>query len=98
SLLQSKPLEIDVRFGSEADMCGATRNVRFAPESGHHNAVLRCRRNAEFGECSNFNCSFHWAGNGLINAFSVNAESCRPSRISVMIEGARRVRRNNRQA
>ena len=24
-----------VRFGSKADMCGATRDVRFTPESGH---------------------------------------------------------------
>jgi len=24
---------VDVRFGSKADMCGATRDVRFTPES-----------------------------------------------------------------
>jgi hypothetical protein len=25
----------DVRFGSEADICGAKRHVGFTPESGH---------------------------------------------------------------
>ena len=25
----------NVRFGSKADMCGATRNVRFVPEADH---------------------------------------------------------------
>ncbi len=31
----SRPQKADVRFGSKADMCGAKRHVRFAPESGH---------------------------------------------------------------
>jgi hypothetical protein len=29
----SDPLKVYVRFGSKADMCGAKRHVRFAPNS-----------------------------------------------------------------
>jgi hypothetical protein len=28
--------QVNVRFGSKADMCGATRDVRFTPDSGHY--------------------------------------------------------------
>src|SRR5262245_47439308 len=42
-----------VRFGSEADMCGAKRNVRFTPnsdrESGHVQCKRRCRLRANSG-------------------------------------------------
>ena len=30
-----RPLVADVRFGSEADICAATGNVRFASDSDH---------------------------------------------------------------
>ena len=39
--LQINPIfliRLDVRFGSQADMCGATRHVRFTPKSRHQNA------------------------------------------------------------
>jgi hypothetical protein len=31
-----------VRFGSEADICGAKRHVRFTPESGHVQCTSLC--------------------------------------------------------
>ena len=37
----------DVRFGSEADICGAPPNVRFTPDSGHesgHGRLIRLLR------------------------------------------------------
>ena len=32
----------DVRFGSKADMCSHSGNVRFTPKSGHWNSVAEC--------------------------------------------------------
>jgi hypothetical protein len=46
----------NVRFGSKADMCGATGHVRFTPESG----LMQCS-----------NACLLWAnsGHGLLNYF-----------------------------
>jgi hypothetical protein len=33
---------VDVRFGSEADICNANRRVRFSPKSGHVPCGLKC--------------------------------------------------------
>jgi hypothetical protein len=34
----------NVRFGSKADICGATNHVRFTPKSGHVRCTSLCRR------------------------------------------------------
>jgi hypothetical protein len=35
-------VQLNVRFGSKADMCSATRDVRFTPESGHPQCTRPC--------------------------------------------------------
>ena len=39
----------DVRFGSEADICGTKWHVRFTPESGHVRCKTRCPLSARSG-------------------------------------------------
>src|SRR5262249_19695433 len=34
--------KLDVRFGSEADICAAIGHVRFTPKSGHVQCTSRC--------------------------------------------------------
>jgi hypothetical protein len=39
----------DVRFGSEADILAGIGDVRFTPESGHFQNLLRCPLSAKSG-------------------------------------------------
>ena len=41
-ILSAESLQINVRFGSKADMCSAERHVRFTPNSGHAQCKNRC--------------------------------------------------------
>jgi len=40
---------VDVRFGSEADICSAISHVRFTPKSGHVQCISECRLWARSG-------------------------------------------------
>ena len=50
----------DVRFGSKADICSATRHVRFTPKSGHK--ALPESGVGDLGRASLGPCGFAGAG------------------------------------
>ena len=52
--LKARPTEVNVRFGSKADMCSATGHVRFAPESGHVRCKQECPLSANSGHCATY--------------------------------------------
>jgi hypothetical protein len=41
--------QLNVRFGSKADMCSAKGHVRFTPESGHSQSEFQCPLSANSG-------------------------------------------------
>ena len=41
-ICRGPPEEVDVRFGSKADICNAKRHVRFTPNSGHVQCARPC--------------------------------------------------------
>ena len=65
------PAQVDVRFGSEADICSAKRHVRFTPESGPWEMRLECPLSAKSGHRQLFD---HLVGAGEERRWQLEAE------------------------